>query len=1019
VYATGDTATEQHEAFAVRLSGATGGAVADGIGIGTILTDDVTVSVEDGAVVEGEIGFRFLDDFVSQGYGGLNGPRGVVFGPDGFLYVASGNSDQVLRFDAQTGAFVDVAFASGESGVMFDLPWALAFGPDDRLYVGGRRSNNVIRYDPATGEVTEFIQSGGNVYCPAGLAFGPDGNLYVSNSDLGAADPSTLQDQVVRFQGPAGGSPGQFLDVFVPRGDNGLDNPNGITFNGTSLYVCNSRGNSVHRYDRTTGAFQGVFVSPNTGGLATPNHLEFRPDGHLYVNSQSTAQVLRYSGTTGAFVDALMSSGSGGLSGPGGFAFDAAGLLYVSSAVTSQVLRYGPASQAVLKVQLSSPSATTVAVNYTTTDGTATAGSDYTAASGTVTFAPGQTVKTVVVPTLDDAAAEANETFTVTLSNSVGATITDGTGVGTILDDDSPVVPPSNLVSWWTGDEYGTDHVGPNGGTLTAGVAIAPGKVGNGFSFTGSNYVAANSSSLPTGNSNRTMEMWVKVNAFGSGESFFAGYGAFGNSTQTYHLGTTGDDRLFFSQWGQAVVGPVLQAGVWYHIAVSNVGDSATLYLNGTAVASGSLPIATPSSSQFYIGRIPGSLGDARQLNGMVDEVSVYSRAVTATEIQAIYAAGSNGKVKSDGAKFYVADDGSVNRTYEYAASGSAIQNYSVASGNTMPRGIATTAIGSTVWVLDANKTVYVYNTSGVLQGSWIAGSMTSNATPEGITTNGTDVWIVDSRSDKVFKYTGAATRLSGSQNAASNFNFNLNTGNRDPKDLVTDGTSIWVVNDSSTDKVFKYTLSGALLGSWTISGGGGSPTGITLDPSGASQSLWIVDNGTDTVYEYANARSRTAGGQAAAATFALAAGNTNPQGIADPPAPAGVVENGPRVGSTSIAAFWPTMNAAGDFSRGIEFDPGIGSANQQSVRIEADSDGSTDVLPANPTAAAGLDSAEPFGVPAGELGWAVALDPSGLVRLAGGYSGVVDFDPDPLDTYSLTDLTTSRHLFLVKARQN
>ncbi len=47
---------------------------------------------------------------------------------------------------------------------------------------------------------------------------------------------------------------------------------------------------------------------------------------------------------------------------------------------------------------------------------------------------------------------------------------------------------------------------------------------------------------------------------------------------------------------------------------------------------------------------------------------------------------------------------------------------------------------------------------------------MANSATPEGIATDGTDVWIVDSKSDKVFRYAGAASRLSGSQNAASSF---------------------------------------------------------------------------------------------------------------------------------------------------------------------------------------------------------------------------------------------------------
>ncbi len=231
--------------------------------------------------------------------------------------------------------------------------------------------------------------------------------------------------------------------------------------------------------------------------------------------------------------------------------------------------------------------------------------------------------------------------------------------------------------------------------------------------------------------------------------------------------------------------------------------------------------------------------------------------------------------------KFYVADDGSANRTYEYTATGTAIENYALNSVNTAPRGAASTAAGDRVWVVDANRKVYVYDTSGGLLGSWTAGSMSTSATPEGIATNGTDIWIVDAKSDKVFKYAGAASRLSGSQNAASSFN--LNSGNSSAKDIVTDGASLWVVNSSTTDKVFKYTVAGSLLGSWTIGSANSSPTGITIDPANVSD-IWIVDNGTDTVYRYAGAATRTSGSQLPASSFSLAAGNTNPQGIADPP---------------------------------------------------------------------------------------------------------------------------------------
>jgi hypothetical protein len=237
--------------------------------------------------------------------------------------------------------------------------------------------------------------------------------------------------------------------------------------------------------------------------------------------------------------------------------------------------------------------------------------------------------------------------------------------------------------------------------------------------------------------------------------------------------------------------------------------------------------------------------------------------------------------------KFYVVDDATANSTFEYESDGTPVENYTVASGNTAPRGAASTPAGDKVWVVDTNRNVYVYdnNISGRLLGSWSVSGFNNSAQFVGIATNGTDIWIADAKSDKVYRFNGAASRLSGSQSASSSFS--LNSGNKDASDLVTDGTSIWVVNNASTDKVFKYTLSGSSLGNWTISGAGSSPTGITLDPASPSH-LWIVDSGSDRVYQFDNAASRTSGSQSPSTSFALAAGNTNPQGIADPPAPSG-----------------------------------------------------------------------------------------------------------------------------------
>ena len=87
-------------------------------------------------------------------------------------------------------------------------------------------------------------------------------------------------------------------------------------------------------------------------------------------------------------------------------------------------------------VTLSRAASGTVAVSYATADGTATAGEDYTRSGGTLSFAPGETEKTVSVPVLDDAIDEGEETFTLRLSGASGARITDGEAIGTIANAD-------------------------------------------------------------------------------------------------------------------------------------------------------------------------------------------------------------------------------------------------------------------------------------------------------------------------------------------------------------------------------------------------------------------------------------------------------------------------------------------------------------------------------------------------------------------------------------------------------
>ncbi|HEX4129841.1 MAG TPA: cellulose binding domain-containing protein [Pirellulales bacterium] len=145
------------------------------------------------------------------------------------------------------------------------------------------------------------------------------------------------------------------------------------------------------------------------------------------------------SSVTFGFVAAGGSSSQPATYALNGVALGGAGASLPSLTVANVSMSEGNSGQTnmVFTVNLSTASTNTVSVQYATSNGTATAGSDYLATGGTLTFAPGQTSKTISVPILGDTTIEPDETFSLTLSNPVGATLGQASATGTILNDDT------------------------------------------------------------------------------------------------------------------------------------------------------------------------------------------------------------------------------------------------------------------------------------------------------------------------------------------------------------------------------------------------------------------------------------------------------------------------------------------------------------------------------------------------------------------------------------------------------
>ena len=162
-----------------------------------------------------------------------------------------------------------------------------------------------------------------------------------------------------------------------------------------------------------------------------------------------------------------------------------------------------------LTVSLSAASEKTVTVSYTTSDGTASAGSDYTASANSLTFAAGSTSQTIPIAVLADNADENDETIIVTLSNPAEATISDDTGVLTITDDDNQ--PSISIADATTANEVAVSQ----NVTLTLSAAselpvTVDWTTQNGSAVAGDDYSADNGSvSFAAGSTSQTVSIHI------------------------------------------------------------------------------------------------------------------------------------------------------------------------------------------------------------------------------------------------------------------------------------------------------------------------------------------------------------------------------------------------------------------------------------------------------------------------------------------------------------------------------
>jgi len=217
------------------------------------------------------------------------------------------------------------------------------------------------------------------------------------------------------------------------------------------------------------------------------------------------------------------------------------------------------------------------------------------------------------------------------------------------------VSPPSNMVAWWPGDDNANDIQGGHNGTLQGTATFAPGLVTQAFSFSASNdAVLVPDSPAFAITQDLTLDTWINVVAFprfmeivmrGDSRNFLDPYDlAAHDGVVRFHIEDANGNAVNLEA--------PITSGHWLHVAgtLENATGTMTLYVNGAVVNQTTTTIRPfgdldPTQNPgIGIGNLQDASGQG--FDGLIDEVEIFNRALSQSEIQSIVDAGSAGKCK-------------------------------------------------------------------------------------------------------------------------------------------------------------------------------------------------------------------------------------------------------------------------------------------------------------------------------------------------------------------------------------
>lgn len=570
---------------------------------------NVTISNVPSGTFQIEFFFRQGIPNFTSGCGGVPDPCAVLLQSPGPTFGAPGSTVFISTITATSILAV---------GPPLNVPIGIASSKDgQQLFLTDYGASAVFAI-PSTGGTPKLLASGRPLVGTRGMAISPDGNtLYIAGfgTDSIVSLPSTGGTPTVI----ASGSP--------------FSNPHGIAVSpdGSTLYIADNVVGAVFSLPATGGVPTTLASGPPFGTqFAGPNDLKVSPDGStLFINSgPSGIFTLPTKGGTPTLIGTFP-----GLSQPFGVTLssDAKKLYFLSvdnafSGLPTQVLVM-PASGGRAVPLLSGPPIVHGGFMTISHDDQVL----YLADNGGLSNIP----------------SEPGRVISLTLPTSC-------------------CNPPSGLVGWWPGEGNANDIAGNNNGVLVNGAGFALGLVGQAFSLDGiSKYVnLGNAPSLQVSHGNFTVDAWVEFNALShppgqningapQGDMSILDKMA-GGTLDGWRLIKQDDNRFWFCLGRGSSNGCIpgtpttvtsvttASTGVWYHVAAVKTSSSISIYVDGILEGTTSLGIFTDTNSTNLL--VGSNAFHGAFLNGLVDEAELFNRALTSSEIQTVFHAGSFGK---------------------------------------------------------------------------------------------------------------------------------------------------------------------------------------------------------------------------------------------------------------------------------------------------------------------------------------------------------------------------------------